>query len=128
MNAPKAEPLTVFGGTLIRKGRDHWEWSDGRAEPRVRDAEPDRFHFEKVGVDGELVVKVPNRDLREEPVLCWIFLRLGLDFIEAEEEDVILVPEKDWNAWLETLPTGATWKREDEPALRQRASDLGWKE
>lgn len=64
-------------------------------------------------------------------------LRPGADPLAGDPRDalpeapgpipaVILVPVADWDAWVRDHPVGALWLTADEPAILERAKELGW--
>lgn len=73
---------TVFGGCLIRWGIDLWAWSDGTAEPRVKDdtlSAHYNFRIRTYGSGGSYV-EVPVDLVRSpsNPELHWVRDLFGL--------------------------------------------------
>lgn len=66
-------PITTLSGTLIRTGRNAWQWRDGSAEPCLRDLSPDEWNFRctKFG-SGQTCVEVLRGLAQQTDALAWV--------------------------------------------------------
>ena len=71
--------ITCLGGTLIRQGRNQWEWSDGTPEPRATDWDPSKhynFRCRSTG-GGKVAVEVLLATAHlERDMLGWVLARV----------------------------------------------------
>jgi len=67
-------PQSVFGGALVRHGKDDWRWSDGTLEPRVSDLSSSSvYNFRCRQCHGSTHVEVLlSAAHREKDVLGWV--------------------------------------------------------
>jgi len=68
--------ISVLGGTLVRRGRNEWVWSDGTPEPRVRDLSASTYWNFRCRTDGtgRTYVEIPLALAMEESALEWALL------------------------------------------------------
>lgn len=66
--------ITTLGGTLARRDRNEWQWSDGTPEPRVQDLSPSQhYNFRCCNRGGKTHVEVLlSAAHREKDVLGWV--------------------------------------------------------
>jgi hypothetical protein len=124
-------PITCLGGTLIRRGKDDYVWSDGMAAPGVVDLSISAHNF-RCSTDGTgyTVVEVPESAAlsANNPELHWCrdAARNYRRWRDYRGRPVIHVPLTDWDAYAADHPMGVEWPKEIEHYVLDKAQDLGW--
>lgn len=117
---------TVFGGTLTRIGVDTWQWSDGEVWPCIRDERINGYNFRCLGG----YVCVPRRSVAANADLAWVpgvAVQANVEGVDAGRR-TYYVPLAVWDARnaSDEGVVGCTWPTTEEPAILDKAQDLGW--
>lgn len=117
---------TVFGGVLARVGADTWQWADGEIWPCIRDERINSYNFRI----SSGYVCVPRRSVAANEDLAWVrdaAVPANIQGVDAARR-TYYVPLPAWderNASDEGV-VGCTWPSSEEPAILDKAQDLGW--
>lgn len=116
---------SVFGGTLVRHGKDDWRFIDGTLAVGVRDESINSHNFRCSGGYVHVPLVAARHPGNPE-------LRFAADGLDAGRyrmpfyaHGCILVPLGDWDEHAKE-PIGAVWDQEIEHYVLDKAQDLGW--